>query len=150
MSVTIVNDYFFKPDGNVKEGKAAAAELVGYFKAEIPEVELSLWLASQENPLHHYHITVFSTGDVIQDVRESAAIKRFVDRPHSLSLHVWPGLGGRLQKLLISCRSLQSGCGSFEPQRCLFRRCIQSTAGNSRRVQEAHGLGLPLGLVIRK
>ena len=84
MSVTIVNDYFFKPDGNVNEGKEAAAELVEYFKSEIPEVELSLWLASQENPLHHYHITVFSTGDVIQRVRESAAIKRFVDRlyPH--------------------------------------------------------------------
>jgi hypothetical protein len=84
MSVTIVNDYFFKPDGDVNEGKEAAAELVEYFKSEIPEVELSLWLASQENPLHHYHITVFSTGDVIQRVRESAAIKRFVDRlyPH--------------------------------------------------------------------
>ena len=84
MSVTIVNDYFFKPDGDINEGKSAAAELVEYFKAEIPEVELSLWLASQENPLHHYHITVFSTGDVIQTVRESTAIKRFVNRlyPH--------------------------------------------------------------------
>jgi hypothetical protein len=84
MSVTIVNDYFFKPDGDINEGKEAAAKLVEYFKAEIPEVELSLWLASQENPLHHYHITVFSTPNVIQKVRDSAAIKQFVDRlyPH--------------------------------------------------------------------
>ena len=40
MSVTIVNDYFFKPDGDINEGKEAAAKLVEYFKAEIPEVEL--------------------------------------------------------------------------------------------------------------
>jgi len=84
MSVTIVNDYFFKPDGDVAEGKAAAAELAGYFNTEVPEVELSLWLESQDNPLHHYHITVFSSGDVIPKVKESAAIKSFVDRlyPH--------------------------------------------------------------------
>jgi hypothetical protein len=31
MSITVVNDYDFKPDGNVAEGKAAAAELVEYF-----------------------------------------------------------------------------------------------------------------------
>ena len=84
MSIAIVNDYFFKLDGNVEEGKAAADELVAYFIADVPEVELSLWLASQENPLHHYHITVFSTGDAIQKVRDSDAIKRFIDRlyPH--------------------------------------------------------------------
>lgn len=40
----MVNDYFFKPDGNVEEGKAAAAELAPYFNAEIPEVQLTLWL----------------------------------------------------------------------------------------------------------
>ena len=84
MSLTIVNDYFFKPDGDIEEGKAAAAELVDYFKTEVPEVELSLWLSSQENPLHHYHITVFSTGDVVQNVRDSEAIRKFTGRlyPH--------------------------------------------------------------------
>lgn len=84
MAVTIVNDYFFKPDGDIEESKAAATELVDFFIAEVPEVELSLWLESQENPLRHFHITVFSTGDVIQKVRDSAAIKKFVDRlyPH--------------------------------------------------------------------
>ena len=84
MSVTIVNDYYFKPGGDVAEGKAAAADLVNYFLHEVPEVEISLWLEGQENPLHHYHITVFISGDVVQKVRDSAAIKQFVDRlyPH--------------------------------------------------------------------
>lgn len=84
MSITIVNDYFFKPDGDVEEGKAAAADLVAYFKKEVPEVELSLWLESEENPLHHYHITVFSDPGVIPGVRDSKAIKTFTDRlyPH--------------------------------------------------------------------
>ncbi len=84
MSVTIVNDYFFKPDGDVEEGKAAAAELVEYFSAKVPEVQLSLWLESEENPLHHYHITVFDDADVVRQVRDSQAIRKFTDRlyPH--------------------------------------------------------------------
>jgi hypothetical protein len=84
MSITVVNDYDFKPDGDVAEGKAAAAELVEYFKAHFPEVQLSLWLADQDNPLHHYHITVFDSLEAFERVRESEAIKRFVDRlfPH--------------------------------------------------------------------
>lgn len=84
MSVTIVNDYFFKPDGNVEEGKRAAAELVEYFKREVPEVQLSLWLESQENPFHHYHITVFDNADIIPRIKESEGIKRFIERlfPH--------------------------------------------------------------------
>ena len=60
MSVTIVTDYFFKPDGDLKVGKSAPAERVEYFEKEVPEVELSLWLESEENPLHHFHITVFT------------------------------------------------------------------------------------------
>jgi hypothetical protein len=84
MSITIVNDYFFKPDGDIEEGKAAAAALVDYFNKEVPEVELSLWLASRDNPQHHYHITVFSTDEVVEEVRNSDAIMKFTDRlyPH--------------------------------------------------------------------
>lgn len=84
MSFTVVNDYFFKPDADVEEGKAAAAELVRYFKAEVPSVQLSLWLESRENPLHHYHITVFDTAEALQELRDSEAIKRFTGRlyPH--------------------------------------------------------------------
>lgn len=84
MSVTIVNDYDFKPTGDVAEGKAAAAELVEYFKSQFPEVQLSLWLEDKDNPLHHYHITVFDTLDTVDRVKKSEGIKRFVDRlfPH--------------------------------------------------------------------
>lgn len=73
MSVTIVNDYHFKPDGDVAEGKAAAADLVKYFKEQVPEVELSLWLENTDNPLHHYHITVFKTEDAVRRVKASEA-----------------------------------------------------------------------------
>lgn len=84
MSVTVVNDYDFKPDGDVSEAKSAAAELVEYFKAAVPGVQLSLWLEDRDNPLHHYHVTVFDSVATLEQVRESAAIKRFVDRlfPH--------------------------------------------------------------------
>ena len=84
MSVTIVNDYYFKRDGKIEEGKAAAAELVDYFKANFPEVQLSLWLEGRENPLHHYHITVFDNLEVIEKIRNSEGIKRFIGRlyPH--------------------------------------------------------------------
>ncbi|HMB70499.1 MAG TPA: antibiotic biosynthesis monooxygenase [bacterium] len=80
MSITVVNDYDFKPDGDVAEGKAAAAELVEYFTAEVPEVQLSLWLEDRDNPLHHYHITVFETLESLERVKASKAIKRFVER----------------------------------------------------------------------
>lgn len=84
MSFTVVNDYFFKPDGDVAEGKAAAEELVSYFNKEVPEVQLSLWLESAENPLHHYHVTVFDSGEPLEGLKKSKAIKRFTDRlyPH--------------------------------------------------------------------
>jgi hypothetical protein len=64
----LVNDYDFEPDGDVDEGKAAAAELVGYFKAEVSEVQLSLWLEDRDNPLHHYHITVFDSMEALERV----------------------------------------------------------------------------------
>lgn len=84
MTTTIVNDYFFKPDGDVQTGKAAAVDLVAAFKREFPEVQLSLWLASRENPLHHYHITVFDSEEIVDRVKKSKAIETFVARlfPH--------------------------------------------------------------------
>ena len=94
MAFTIVNDYFFKPNGDVAEGKAAAAELVEYFNDDVPEVQLSLWLEARENPLHHYHITVFDSPEVVERVRESDAIEKFIGRlyPHiDQSTFISPG-----------------------------------------------------------
>lgn len=84
MSATVVNDYYFKVDGDVAEGKAAAADLIAHFTENVPEVQLSLWLEGQENPLHHFHITVFDDEDTLAKVKDSDAIKRFIDRlyPH--------------------------------------------------------------------
>jgi hypothetical protein len=84
MTTTIVNDYFFKPDGDIEEGKAAAAELLAAFKRDFPEVQLSLWLESKENPMHHFHITVFDNAEVVERVKKSKAIETFVGRlfPH--------------------------------------------------------------------
>ncbi len=84
MSITVVNDYDFKPDGDLDEGKAAAAEQVEYFTSEVAEVQLSLWLQDHDNPLHHYHITVFDSMETLEKAKESAAIERFVGRlfPH--------------------------------------------------------------------
>ena len=96
MAYTVVNDYFFKPDGDVAEGKAAAAELVDYFERDVPEVQLSLWLEAAENPLHHYHITVFDDAEALQRLRSSEAIERFTDRlyPHiDHSTFISPGCG---------------------------------------------------------
>ena len=113
MSVTIVNDYYFKRDGDIREGKAAAAELVVYFNAHFPEVQLSLWLEGNENPLHHYHITVFDNAEIIQRVRDSEGIQRFIDRlyPHidhssfiAPTCNVWLAGGPGVQSV-----SLKSG-----------------------------------------
>ena len=84
MAFTVVNDYFFKKDGDVEAGKAAAEDLVRYFNDEVPEVQLSLWLESAENPLHHYHITVFDSARPLEALRKSEAIKTFTDKlyPH--------------------------------------------------------------------
>ena len=84
MAITVVNDYFFKVDGDIEEGKRAAKDLVDFFNAAVPEVQLSLWLESRENPLHHYHITVFDDGDAAMRLRDTEAIRKFTDRlyPH--------------------------------------------------------------------
>jgi quinol monooxygenase YgiN len=79
MSVTVVHDYYFKPDGDVAEGKAAAKEFVDFLKAQ-PGNQLTLWLEDRENPLHHFHINVFDSLDAFEKLLESDEVKRFSDR----------------------------------------------------------------------
>ena len=80
MSVTIVNEWWFKDDANIDEGKAAALELVEYMRANEPSVQLSLWLQDRNDPLHHFHITVFDDHESLMNLRESEAIRRFIDK----------------------------------------------------------------------
>jgi hypothetical protein len=111
MSVTVVNDYFFKPDGDIAEGKAAAADLIAYFTKNVPEVQLSLWLEGQENPLHHFHITVFDNSETLKKLRDSDAIKSFTDRlyPHidhstfvAPLCDVWQAAGAGIKTVKLS------------------------------------------------
>lgn len=93
MSVTIVNDYKLKADGDKKEAAAVARELVEGFKANHPGVQLSLWLEDQADPLHHFHITVFDNEDALEKAKQSPEIKHFVERyyPHmDTRTHVAP------------------------------------------------------------
>ena len=79
MSVTVVHNYYFKPDGNVAEGKAAAAEFVEFLK-KFPGNQMTLWLEDRENPLHHFHINVFDSMEAFEKVLTTAEVKRFSDR----------------------------------------------------------------------
>lgn len=80
MGLTVVNDWRFKEDGDIEKGMKAAEELVHYFRDQVPEVQLSLWLRDRDNPLHFYHITVFDSPAALKKVRESAGIQRFVEK----------------------------------------------------------------------
>lgn len=131
MSITVVNDYYFKPDGDVAAGKAAATELVQYFTSEVPGVQLSLWLESRENPLHHFHITVFDGDSDLERLRKSETIKRFIDKLHphiDHSTFVWPVCkvwlldGAGTQKV-----SSREGRGRAHP-RSMSRRPHRSSA----------------------
>ena len=84
MSVTVVHDYYFKPEGDVTEGKAAAAEFVEFLK-EFPGNQMTLWLEDRENALHHFHINVFDSHEAFQKVLKTDEVKRFSDRlyPHT-------------------------------------------------------------------
>lgn len=84
MSVTVVHDYYFKPGGDVGEGKAAAAEFVEFLK-DFPGNQMTLWLEDRENPLHHFHINVFDSNEAFEKVLETSEVKRFSDRlyPHT-------------------------------------------------------------------
>lgn len=92
MSITVVHDYYFKPDGDVAEGKAAAADFVDYLKTN-PAVQLTLWLEDRENPLHHFHINVVDSIGDFEAILGADEVKRFTDRlyPHTARrTHVAP------------------------------------------------------------
>jgi quinol monooxygenase YgiN len=92
MSVTVVHDYYFKPDGDVAESKAAAAEFVE-FLTSLPANQMTLWLEDRENPLHHFHINVFDSIEAYEKIVQTDEVKRFSNRlyPHTARLtHTMP------------------------------------------------------------
>lgn len=80
MSVTVVNEWWFKKDANIQRGKEAAAELVEYFNNNFDSVQLSLWIEDKADKFHHFHITVFDDQKSLMEIRESAGIKRFIEK----------------------------------------------------------------------
>ena len=80
MSITVVNEWRFRKDGDIEEGKAAAVELVEHFRKNVPAVQLSLWLEDEDDPYHHFHITVFDNKEALLKLRESQAIDHFIKR----------------------------------------------------------------------
>ena len=109
MTVTVVNDWRFKKDGDIEKGMKAADELVKYFEDHVPEVKLSLWLRDRDNPRHFYHITVFDSLEALKKTRESEGIKKFIDALFPEIIHdetyvsplcdTWLSSGGRLEKV---------------------------------------------------
>jgi hypothetical protein len=84
MSVTVVNEWWFRKDANIEEAKVAALELVEYFNQHDPSVQLSLWIEDSDDPLHHFHITVLDDRESLMRLRESDGIRRFIEKfwPH--------------------------------------------------------------------
>ncbi|NIW80882.1 MAG: hypothetical protein GWN16_16090 [Calditrichae bacterium] len=93
MNITVINDWYFKPDGNINKGISASADLVDYFDKQEPGVQLSLWLRGLDEPLRFFHITVFDDMKVFENAVKSNAIERFVDALYpeiDQSTHVAP------------------------------------------------------------
>jgi hypothetical protein len=80
LSITLVIDNDCRPDGNVAEGKSAAAGLVACYRVNVPEVQRSLRLEDIDHPLQHAHITFLDSPEVLQRVVNPEGIQRFVDR----------------------------------------------------------------------
>ena len=78
MSVTVVNEWWFKEGADLDKGKAAASELVDYFNKIWDSVQLSLWIEDRDDPLHHFHITVFDDIDAVMKMRESEEISNLL------------------------------------------------------------------------
>lgn len=144
MTFTVVNDYFFKPDGDVEEGKAAAKELVAYFNEDVPEVQLSLWLESDDNPLHHYHITVFDSAAPLEALKKSKAIEKFTGRlyPHidhstfiSPGCQVWLAAGKGVED--VGGPGIRVLCGSTQPTRLSAQRRRFGRRSKARCLQPA-------------
>lgn len=93
MSVAHVHDWQFKPDGDIDEGIASMVEYVDFLKANVPGLEISLWLKDQENPLRYFHIAVFDSEDSLEMASDSQGTERFVNRLYpeiDESTHTYP------------------------------------------------------------
>src|SRR2546423_14581436 len=68
---------------------------------------------------------------------------------HHLSLHVRPWLERRMPELFLSCGFLRRREAAFGPKRYDPGRRITSHLAGNRGVQGAHGLAVPVGVIVR-
>ena len=89
----------------------------------------------------------FATEDGDASLREL-----FGGRSQLLVYHFMldPGLGRRLSELLGGCRRLRWQHRAPRAPRCRVRRGVAGAARRTRSVQASHGMGRPLGLVVRQ
>ena len=69
---------------------------------------------------------------------------------HRQVLHAGAGPEGRLRRLLVRGRPRRRHAGASAEPRRLLRRGRAGAAGRDRGLQDAHGLELPLGLLLRQ
>lgn len=84
MSVTVVNDWLFLENADLKQGMEAIREYLDYLRKEESELEQSLWLECHENPRRFFHIATFKSLDALERQRQSKGTLRFVDRISAL------------------------------------------------------------------
>jgi quinol monooxygenase YgiN len=84
MSVTVVNDWKFLEDADMDEAMKAIREYMEHLTTNEPQLEQSLWLKTNENPLRHFHIATYSSQEALDNQIKSEGTKRFVDRLYPL------------------------------------------------------------------
>src|ERR1035437_938421 len=82
-------------------------------------------------------------GDARRSVRRTEPADR-------LSLHVWSGMERGVPELLVPGRYLRRCCRASGAARCEFRGDFPCDAAGDRGIQEAHGMAVQMGLLVRE
>ena len=82
--------------------------------------------------------------------RDAGGAVRGQEPARRLSLHVRPGVGGRMQELLVLGRQLQRHRRAPEPPRRDHDRDLPRTAGQADRLRSAARLELRVGVLVRR
>lgn len=109
MSVTVVNDWRFKPRAKIEKGLAAAAEYADYLTRNNPQVRLSLWLAVREESRRFMQITIFDSHEAYLRERESP-------RAQALMAELNPEIADSQTTIGTECDVILSTGGMLKPQ----------------------------------
>ncbi len=107
ISVTAVNEWCFRPDGDIEVGMRAANEYVGALKKKESGILFSLWMQDRNDPFHFFRIIGFSTPEQEQAVRKKEETDQLVER-------LFPEIDGGSLKQSVDDLKICSG-GMLEP-----------------------------------